>query len=109
MKTRRVLVLLNAIVATESAVLLAVSGFWGIKGGKLAVVSVAVAACLWSALGDLEIALILGGKIKDGEKRERKNRENIVRGISGDEMQLQKSGRGHRDLRMHIEKVRTRA
>lgn len=109
MKTRRVLVLLNAIVATESAVLLAVSGFWGIKGGKLAVVSVVVAACLWSALGDLEIALILGGKIKDEKKRERKNRENIVRGISGDEMQLQKSGRGHRDLRMHIEKVRTRA
>ena len=109
MKTKKVLVLLNAIIATETAVLLAVSGFWGIKGGKLAVVSVAVAACLWSALGDLEIALILGGKIKDGKKRERKNRENIVRGISGDEMQFSESGAGHRNIRMHLAKIRTRA
>lgn len=109
MKTRRVLVLLNAIVATESAALLAVSGFWGVTGGKLVVVSVAVAACLWSALGDLEIVIIMKGKEKYGKERERKNAENIIRGLAGDEVQLQKSGRGHRDLRVHIEKVRTRA
>jgi hypothetical protein len=109
MRTRKVLALMNAVIATQSAVLLAVSGFWGISGGKLVIVSVAVAACIWSALGDLEIDYLERGKAKDGKERERKNAEAVVRGIKGDTVQFRESGRGHRHSRVNAEKVRTRA
>lgn len=109
MRTRKVLALMNAVIATQSAVLLAVSGFWGISGGKLVIVSVAVAACIWSALGDIEIDYLERGKAKDGKERERKNAEAVVRGIKGDTVQFRKSGRGYRDCRVNAEKIRTRA
>ncbi len=107
MKTKDVMLLLNTIIAAESAVLLAVTGFWGVSGGKLAVISTVVVVSMWSALGDLEVAVIAMGKMKNAEKRERKNAEAIVRGIANDEAELQKSGAGHRHIRMHVKKVRT--